>query len=310
MPTETATIVNVKREIMEHLEQTPIEFSPIHELLRLLDSYELTLQILTETSIGKLVKSVFTLTPDTEPHVKSLCKSLLTKWIALAKPATSTSQPATPTNDTKTIPKSKPTPSPAPSVTLPVKETPPATSISFTSDATRDKVRELFFDLLVSKLDFSEVDAVSLVDDIEGSMFKIHGNGPEYRQKYRNLKAAFSNNPGLLQSVLDESLTAQQLITLSPADLQTETQKQYAKKVAETYKQMATLDSAAAASTTDTFKCGKCGQRKCTYTQRQTRSADEPMQRLLSVRFVVIGGSFHDLIRLLAFSFFLVYRMS
>ena len=28
---------------------------------------------------------------------------------------------------------------------------------------------------------------------------------------------------------------------------------------------------------TDQFKCGKCGQRKCTYYQMQTRSADEPM---------------------------------
>jgi transcription elongation factor S-II len=28
---------------------------------------------------------------------------------------------------------------------------------------------------------------------------------------------------------------------------------------------------------TDAFKCGKCHQRKCTYYQMQTRSADEPM---------------------------------
>lgn len=28
---------------------------------------------------------------------------------------------------------------------------------------------------------------------------------------------------------------------------------------------------------TDAFKCGRCGQRKTTYYQMQTRSADEPM---------------------------------
>ena len=28
---------------------------------------------------------------------------------------------------------------------------------------------------------------------------------------------------------------------------------------------------------TDTYRCGKCGERKCTYFQLQTRSADEPM---------------------------------
>ena len=30
-------------------------------------------------------------------------------------------------------------------------------------------------------------------------------------------------------------------------------------------------------ATTDQFQCGKCRQRKCTYYQMQTRSADEPM---------------------------------
>ncbi|KAG2296331.1 hypothetical protein Bca52824_043000 [Brassica carinata] len=30
-------------------------------------------------------------------------------------------------------------------------------------------------------------------------------------------------------------------------------------------------------ASTDQFKCGRCGQRKCTYYQMQTRSADEPM---------------------------------
>ena len=30
-------------------------------------------------------------------------------------------------------------------------------------------------------------------------------------------------------------------------------------------------------ASTDQFQCGKCKQRKCTYFQMQTRSADEPM---------------------------------
>lgn len=30
-------------------------------------------------------------------------------------------------------------------------------------------------------------------------------------------------------------------------------------------------------ATTDQFRCGKCRERKCTYYQMQTRSADEPM---------------------------------
>ena len=33
---------------------------------------------------------------------------------------------------------------------------------------------------------------------------------------------------------------------------------------------------------TDQFKCSKCGQRKCTYYQKQTRSADEPMTTFIT----------------------------
>lgn len=35
-------------------------------------------------------------------------------------------------------------------------------------------------------------------------------------------------------------------------------------------------------ATTDQFQCGKCKQRKCTYYQMQTRSADEPMTTFVS----------------------------
>ena len=33
---------------------------------------------------------------------------------------------------------------------------------------------------------------------------------------------------------------------------------------------------------TDTFTCNKCKQKKCTYYQMQTRSADEPMTTFVS----------------------------
>jgi transcription elongation factor S-II len=37
------------------------------------------------------------------------------------------------------------------------------------------------------------------------------------------------------------------------------------------------LRSADRQAETDAFKCSRCQQRKCTYYQMQTRSADEPM---------------------------------
>lgn len=34
----------------------------------------------------------------------------------------------------------------------------------------------------------------------------------------------------------------------------------------------------------DMFRCGKCGKNNCTYTQIQTRSADEPMTTFVFCR--------------------------
>ena len=36
-------------------------------------------------------------------------------------------------------------------------------------------------------------------------------------------------------------------------------------------------------ATTDQFQCSRCKQRKCTYYQMQTRSADEPMTTFVQV---------------------------
>ena len=43
-------------------------------------------------------------------------------------------------------------------------------------------------------------------------------------------------------------------------------------------------------SMTDRYKCRKCGSRKCSYYEMQTRSADEPMTQFLRVWIVKING--------------------
>ena len=44
-------------------------------------------------------------------------------------------------------------------------------------------------------------------------------------------------------------------------------------------------------SVTDRFTCGKCKEKKVSYYQLQTRSADEPLTTSVPVRFAGIGGS-------------------
>jgi transcription elongation factor S-II len=45
---------------------------------------------------------------------------------------------------------------------------------------------------------------------------------------------------------------------------------------------------------TDAFKCSRCQQRKCTYYQMQTRSADEPMTVCLSLGYELRSADMID----------------
>ncbi len=100
----------------------------------------------------------------------------------------------------------------------------------------------------------------------------------EYKLKYRSLSFNLKdkNNPDLRRRVLEGDIACKDIITWSVHQLASDKRKE---DNIEIQKQNLLNASARAptVSSTDQFKCGKCGKRKCTYYQMQTRSADEPM---------------------------------
>ncbi|KAJ6865660.1 transcription elongation factor TFIIS-like [Populus alba x Populus x berolinensis] len=83
-------------------------------------------------------------------------------------------------------------------------------------------------------------------------------------------------NPDLRRKVLLGQVQPQRLVTMPPEEMASEQRKRENNQI----KEKALFDcerGGQAEATTDQFKCGRCGQRKCTYYQMQTRSADEPM---------------------------------
>ncbi len=91
---------------------------------------------------------------------------------------------------------------------------------------------------------------------------------PETRLQRRGLMMGEAR---LLPSVI-ANMSPEELA--SPATMQKrEDSRQYHQLLANTTEQMEAVVSAA----TDEFKCRKCKSRCCTYMQKQTRSADEPM---------------------------------
>ena len=92
--------------------------------------------------------------------------------------------------------------------------------------------------------------------------------------KYSNLKDP--KNPSLRQSIMDSVISASELAKMTPADMASDDLKNKIKAI-EKENLRECQEAVNQGTETDMFTCGKCKQKKCTYTQLQTRSSDEPM---------------------------------
>lgn len=63
--------------------------------------------------------------------------------------------------------------------------------------------------------------------------------------------------------------------SMTPAEMASAEEQEKRRAIAQWHLEAATIGKMEAS--TDQFLCGKCKNRKCTYYQLQTRSADEPM---------------------------------
>ncbi|KAI5059235.1 hypothetical protein GOP47_0025554 [Adiantum capillus-veneris] len=160
--------------------------------------------------------------------------------------------------------------------------------VSKTKDSTRDKLRESLAEALHRVLSEAEgqdlvrakaCDPIGVAVAVETVMFEslggFHGvNKMKYRSIMFNIKDA--NNPDFRRKILLGDLTPGDIINLTPDQMASDQRKMENEEI----KKKALFEcerGTARQASTDQFKCGKCGQRKCTYYQLQTRSADEPM---------------------------------
>ena len=92
---------------------------------------------------------------------------------------------------------------------------------------------------------------------------------------YSNLKQdSYIGNNELLEKLENDEIKAYDIAFLSPSDLFPSRWKDLLDKKLKIDKCKYERRTEIA---TDIYKCGKCKERKCTYYQLQTRSADEPM---------------------------------
>jgi transcription elongation factor S-II len=155
-------------------------------------------------------------------------------------------------------------------------------------DTVRDKIRANLATALVKTIsegvDIQKSEIIKLAVEIEVELLKVHnGISVPYKNKFRQLHFNLKNdkNPDLRRKVVVGEITPDILVELTAEELASDVQKEETAKIREK-KLFDSAPSSAKQATTDQFQCAKCKERKCTYYQMQTRSADEPMTTFVS----------------------------
>ncbi|KDP21634.1 hypothetical protein JCGZ_03305 [Jatropha curcas] len=164
-------------------------------------------------------------------------------------------------------------------------------SIPKCNDALRDRMYEQLYEALckVSSEAKDEIwdkvkacDPIQVAVSVESVLFQNwgHSNG-SHKIKHRSLmfNIKYAKNPDFQRKILLETRESREnCMHELRRDGKLASDERQQKN--ETIKQKALFNcevGGALKATTDQFKCGRCGQRKTTYHQMQTRSADEPM---------------------------------
>ena len=100
------------------------------------------------------------------------------------------------------------------------------------------------------------------------------------RSLYLNLnKSSYINNNYLLDKILNNKIKPEDIPKLSVYDIFPDNWKDILDEKTKRDKLKYELKPEAM---TDQYKCRKCGSRKCSYYEMQTRSADEPMTQFFT----------------------------
>ncbi|XP_020560589.1 transcription elongation factor A protein 2 isoform X2 [Oryzias latipes] len=274
------------------------------DLLKELQNIKMSLETLQSTRVGMSVNAVRKQSSDEE--VQTLAKSLIKSWKRLldgsegksekkekkkeGSPLRSSSTSSdsgssgksAKSGDTPTTPNTPSTPTLPPLIT----SFPPA---PVTSDSVRNKCRELLVAALQTDDDYKTigVDCDHLAAQIEHQIFQeFKSTDMKYKARLRsrisNLKD--QKNPDLRRNVLCGNISAQRIACMTAEEMASAELKQIREALTKESIREHQL-SKVGGTETDMFICSKCHGKNCTYTQVQTRSADEPM-----TTFVLCNG--------------------
>ncbi|EEB07594.1 transcription elongation factor TFIIS [Schizosaccharomyces japonicus yFS275] len=153
-------------------------------------------------------------------------------------------------------------------------------SINVTDDRIRNNCIGLLYNALA--MDTDEPSSVLLKTasaiDVQVLSMSMGKTDSAYRNKMRSLYMNLKDkqNPQLRKRVISGAISPKRLSEMSSAELASEDRRKEDAKL-EQENLFHAQGAKPQKAITDLFTCGKCKQKKVSYFQMQTRSADEPM---------------------------------
>ncbi|KAG5941112.1 hypothetical protein E4U53_007473 [Claviceps sorghi] len=149
---------------------------------------------------------------------------------------------------------------------------------------TESKVRNSCIGLIYNGIAYlsgeSSSDIIGRAVAVEHAVFAHfkHDESAEYKKKIRSLFANLKNksNSELRKRVLSGEISAQKFATMTDDELKSEEQRKVDAELEKENMKKAQVPQEQK-SISDSLECGRCKLKKVSYTQAQTRSADEPM---------------------------------
>ncbi|KAL1603769.1 transcription elongation factor TFIIS [Paraconiothyrium brasiliense] len=273
------------------------EKEPSASILKLLnelkDGIRPTEDLLRQTKIGVTVNK---LRQHADPTVASLATRMVSKWredvknskgsAARPKPSgtsNGTSSPApVPSKTASPAPAPAPTPSKAKHSVDPAKRNHKTDSVKYqvTGDEQRDNCVRLMYDGLAFMSEELPADILKSARAVEDAVYDGAGSrvNDAYKQKIKSLFSNLKNKSSvhLRKRVQSGEISPKRFATMTHEEMKSDERKEADKKLEKENMNNAMV-AQVEKSISKEFQCGKCKQRMVSYSQAQTRSADEPM---------------------------------
>ncbi|KAL2122831.1 hypothetical protein VTJ04DRAFT_3286 [Mycothermus thermophilus] len=150
--------------------------------------------------------------------------------------------------------------------------------ISRTGNRTRDGSIGVLYNGLAYRRTESVEEIVAKAMEVEEAAYAVYRDTPEYAKKIRGLMTSLKrkDNPDLGRRVLSGEIPPERFVVMTDDELASEAQRERDRAL-ERENMLKAQVPMAQKSISDSLQCGKCKEKKVSYSQAQTRSADEPM---------------------------------